>query len=165
MCSKLIAILCISFYSVVVFSQNIDANASTKAPSLSVQTGHSQAINSLVFSLDNKKVISGSSDNKVIVCDLATGKQMFELLEHTGNVTCIGFLPSGNTLITAGEDKKVCFWSYPEFKLKKVIELRIKVKSMAINPIGSEIACAGGEVYIINTSSFEVVKRYLSEFD
>ncbi len=62
--------------------------------------GHDSAVFSLAFNASGTRLASGSEDSTVRLWDTRTGKPEGLLLGHTGTVRCLGFDPSGETLIS-----------------------------------------------------------------
>ena len=48
--------------------------------------GHTKAVNSVAFSPDGRRIVSGSADNTVKVWDAATGQETLTLKGHTSSV-------------------------------------------------------------------------------
>ena len=65
--------------------------------------GHTSGVVSVVFSPDNKRVVSGGSEERVVwqVCTLAG---------HSDSVTCVPFSPDGKRIVSGSEDKLVKIW-------------------------------------------------------
>lgn len=62
--------------------------------------GHTWNVNSVVFSPDDKYLISGSTDKKVIVWDVNTGKKLGSYYPDVGAINTLAY--SSNNLIAAG---------------------------------------------------------------
>ena len=78
---------------------------------LKIITGHSNAVNSVAFSPDGEILASGSSDNTIILWDVATGQPIGEPLKgHSDFVTSVAFSPDGGMLVSGGSDKKIILW-------------------------------------------------------
>lgn len=121
------------------------------AQHLSVQTAHSSTILDLEYSPDGKYLVSAGMDNKVIIWDLRSYRQMNILSGHNGPVSKIAFHPNKNIIATASDDKTVKLWEYPSGKLIKSYDFFTKeVKSVAFKPDGTQLACGSDSVYLIN---------------
>jgi uncharacterized protein with WD repeat len=67
-------------------------------------------VNSVGFSKDGKRVVSGSWDNTVRIWDATTGAQLHELKGHTNWVKSVGFSPDGERVVSGSADKTVRIW-------------------------------------------------------
>jgi WD40 repeat protein len=71
-------------------------------------TGHTDSVNSVVFSPDGYTLATASSDKTVILWDLTNlprpTRRGPPLISHTGSVNLVAFSPDGQTLATAGTD-------------------------------------------------------------
>ena len=75
-----------------------------------VLKGHSGHIECLAFSLDGKRLASGSRDTTVIIWDTATGEQLHSLAEHDNRVVSVAFSPGGRWLASGSWDNTVKIW-------------------------------------------------------
>jgi WD40 repeat protein len=72
--------------------------------------GHTDAVLSVVFSPDGKRLASASDDKTVKVWDAQTGRELLTLKEHTKRVRSVVFSPDCKRLASASEDKTVKVW-------------------------------------------------------
>ena len=141
---KLITILLIFNFTFLIFNYSYAQN-------LSIQTGHSSTITDLKFSPDGKILFSCGIDNKIILWDMISSKQMKIFSGHSNVVNCIAVHPTKNLIASASDDKTVKIWEYPSGKLIKTYDFFEKeVKSVAFKPDGTELACGSDKIYIIN---------------
>jgi WD40 repeat protein len=76
--------------------------------------GHSNSVNSVIFSPDGKTIASGSRDNTVKLWDVATGKPITTFNGHSNSVNSVIFSPDGKTIASGSGDKTVKLWNlYP----------------------------------------------------
>ncbi|KAJ7091066.1 hypothetical protein C8R44DRAFT_891755 [Mycena epipterygia] len=71
---------------------------------------HNDPVNSVCFSPDGLRAISGSDDKTARIWDLATGEQLHKLHGHEGPVTSVSFSPDGLHTISSSIDKTVRIW-------------------------------------------------------
>ena len=73
--------------------------------------GHADSVLSVAFSPVGKILASGSSDNSIILWDVASGQAIGKPLSgHTDPVNNIAFSPDGNFLASSGDDNVVILW-------------------------------------------------------
>jgi WD40 repeat protein len=75
--------------------------------------GHFDAITSLVFAADNRRLMSGSVDKTARVWDLADAKfpEVFSFGGHAAAVTGVAFNSNGTQAATCAADKSVQLWN------------------------------------------------------
>ena len=59
---------------------------------------------------------SGSSDGTVWLWDVAAGKQIKTLIEHTSSVQSVSFSPDDKIIASAGKDGTVLLWEIPSYR-------------------------------------------------
>jgi uncharacterized protein with WD repeat len=84
-----------------------DAHRGTVVATLS---GHTDAVLSLAFSPDGKRLASASRDRSVKVWDLATRHTVQTLRGHAGPVNQVAFSPDGQRVVSASDDGTVRVW-------------------------------------------------------
>lgn len=84
--------------------------------------GHRDEVNHVAFSPDGMRLVSGSGkmeytanardlkiahseDDSVRVWDVASGKQIVQLSDHSGRIRYVGFTPDGKSVVTGSEDR------------------------------------------------------------
>ncbi|KIK23227.1 hypothetical protein PISMIDRAFT_63421, partial [Pisolithus microcarpus 441] len=73
--------------------------------------GHSSEVNSVAFSPDGKRIVSGSHDKTVRIWDFERGVQIGSPLQgHTGWVQSVGFSPDGKEIVSGSHDTTVRIW-------------------------------------------------------
>ena len=76
-----------------------------------MRLGHPDAVRSVAFSPDGKRIITASDDKKVRVWDAETGKSLRTLKAHADTIWFASFSPDGKRIVTASEDKTVRIWN------------------------------------------------------
>ena len=75
---------------------------------LSPLKDHDDVVNSVTFSPDGSKIVSGSWDKTIRVWDASTGIKMLSPLKgHDSVVNSIAFSPVGSKIISGSEDKTI----------------------------------------------------------
>ena len=94
-------------------------------------------VDSLVFSPNNRILISGSASNnpRMKFFSVETGKELTEFPAHPTGILALAVSPDGNTLVSSGEDPGINFWDLRtgEFKFT-LVEHSSSVTSLAISP-------------------------------
>ena len=85
-----------------------DVRTGTEKMNLS---GHLDAIRSIAFSPDGKKIASGGRDGIVLLWNAKTGNQIGAQLDgHASSVNALAFSPDGKILASAGSDLQIILW-------------------------------------------------------
>lgn len=108
------------------------------------QQGHFDAMNTLVYSQDGSKLITGADDGKIKVWDAISGFSIVTFTEHTSAVTALEFSKRGNVLFSASLDGSIRAWDMIRYRNFRTFTAanRIQFTSLAIDPSG-EVVCAG----------------------
>jgi WD40 repeat protein len=77
---------------------------------LSSLDGHSDVVRSIAFDAQGKRLISGGSDKKVHVWDLASGARLLTLDSFHGDIYSVDFSNDGSRLVTASRDHRLAIW-------------------------------------------------------
>jgi WD40 repeat protein len=72
--------------------------------------GHSDNIDSVAFSQDGRRVITGSSDKTAIVWDRATAERVETLTGHSDRIRLVAFSPNGRRVLTGSDDNTIVLW-------------------------------------------------------
>lgn len=94
-------------------------------------SGHTQTVNSIVFTNDNKKLISCSADKTIRIWDIHSGKQLMAFSEHTGDVRSIVLTPDNSRIISCSHDKTIRIWNIE----KGILETTIEAHDQEINDL------------------------------
>ncbi|RUT04401.1 hypothetical protein DSM106972_046290 [Dulcicalothrix desertica PCC 7102] len=77
----------------------------------STLTGHTDWVNSVVFSPDGKTLASASWDKTIKLWKGATGKLIFTITGHTEQGTWVVYSLDGKTLASASDDRSIRLWN------------------------------------------------------
>lgn len=102
--------------------------------------GHSDTVQSVAFSPDGKKVVSGSKDCGVRIWDITTGQLQRTLVSHSDSVLTVAFSPDGNQVISASYDMRVLLWDITTGQLLWTTRLPAYIWHAAFSPDGKELA-------------------------
>ena len=69
--------------------------------------GHNSFVNSVVFSTDGLRIVSGSSDETVREWDALTGAELRLLMGHTNMVTSVAISRDGMRIVSGSYDMTV----------------------------------------------------------
>lgn len=73
-------------------------------------TGHTNSINSAVFSPDGKRIASVSEDMTLRIWNAQSGKAVVQPIRHAGPVHAVSFSPDGKRIVTSSAGKTVYIW-------------------------------------------------------
>ena len=76
-------------------------------------TNHAGPVQALVFSNDNRFLISGGADQKIRFQDVDTWKPFATYQGHEGSVWSLAVSPDGSRLASAGTDGVIKLWNSP----------------------------------------------------
>jgi WD40 repeat protein len=105
-----------------------------------VFSGHTGAVNSVAFSSDGTKVLTGSNDHTAILWNASTGAIIRTFTEHTNAVTSVAFSPDGLRLITGSYDHTARVWNTNTGSRLHIFTTHAGVvSSVAFSPDGAHI--------------------------
>jgi WD40 repeat protein len=114
--------------------------------------GHTQAVQSVSFNLDNKTIASASLDNTIKLWNL-DGKCIQTLTQHKDGVSHVRFSADGKTLISASKDNTLKIWQrQPDgtFKLLKSIDDKEGISAISLSDDAQIIATASRNTFTLN---------------
>ena len=68
-------------------------------------------VNSVAFSPEGRRVVSGSIDKTVRIWNTATGEVKAELKGHTNDVNSVAFAQDGSQVVSGSDDNTVRIWN------------------------------------------------------
>ncbi|MDZ8095458.1 MAG: AAA-like domain-containing protein, partial [Nostoc sp. DedQUE05] len=105
--------------------------------------GHSDSVNSVVFSPDGKTLASASTDNTIKLWNLDTGKKIITLSGHSNWVNSVVFSPDGKTLASASFDNTIKLWNLDTGReITTLSGHSNSVHSVVFSPDGKTLASA-----------------------
>lgn len=81
--------------------------------------GHKDAINAVATSINNKYILTGSSDKTAILWDNQTGKMLRQFIGHEWKVTSVAISMDSKYVLTGSTDGSVKLWELETAKLIK----------------------------------------------
>ena len=87
--------------------------------------GHDDSVESVAWSLDGKRLATGSLDKTVRVWDVVGGQQLLTLRGHQGPVMGVAWSPDGKRLATASGDETVLIYAMDPHELIKLARRRV----------------------------------------
>ncbi|MBP7961458.1 MAG: WD40 repeat domain-containing protein [Caldilineaceae bacterium] len=121
--------------------------------------GHTDAVETVVYSPDETLLATGGSDGAAIFWDSKSGKLLFELHGHDDRVNRVAFSPDGKILATASYDGTVKLWSTATGKnLRTLVGHADRVQGVDFSPDGRTIVSVGsdGNIILWDAASGEV---------
>ncbi len=137
------------------------AAAAQKKLELVIQTGHADAVRSVVFSPDGKLLATASIDKTVKIWDAETGQEIRTLSGHTDWVNAAAFSPDGKFIASASRDKTVKIWNVESGEpIKTLAGHSDWITSVAFSPDGKLLTSASKDatIKIWNVGNGEAVK-------
>jgi hypothetical protein len=124
-------------------------NAETRAL-VKTFNGHTDAVLSVAFSRDGKRLLSGSYDNTARLWDVDSGEQLRVFKGHTFWVWSAAFSPDESHIVTASQDGTAIIWSVAsEEKGAPFTGHEGPVYSAAFSSDGQHVATAGYDKRIL----------------
>jgi WD40 repeat protein/serine/threonine protein kinase len=108
--------------------------------------GHSLMINSVAFSPDGERIVTGSSDWRAKVWDVKAGTELLTLQGHSGEINSVGFSPDALRIVTGSRDGTARLWNAATGK--EVVRFGghdAPVNSCAFSPDGQRVATGGDD--------------------
>jgi hypothetical protein len=109
---------------------------------LATLSGHTDTINSAVFSPDGARVVTASPDGTARVWEAASGKLLATLSGHTSDVSSEAFSPDGARVVTASPDGTARVWEAASGKLLATLSGRWD--GVAFSPDGARVMTVDG---------------------
>jgi WD40 repeat protein len=120
-------------------------------------------INTIDFSPDGKKLVSGSQKGEIRLWEIATGKELkFFHKNSTAAVYSVNFSPNGKLIASSSEKGEIKLWDVEtekELYVSSKIQIPFRVRSVDFIPPGDILMSAGGDgsIYFWNIKTNEVL--------
>jgi WD40 repeat protein len=120
--------------------------------------GHTNIVNTLVFSRDGKRLISGGAlgDLAAIVWDVDKRALLYRLQGHKAEIYAVGFTPDGERAVTGSYDTTLKLWSLKDGKeIATLAGHKNGVQSLGVSPVDGTIASGSmdGEIRLWDGST------------
>lgn len=92
------------FFGLVVLSLVLPARADIVTTPIRTFEGHSDYVNSVAYSPDGQKALSGSSDGTMKLWDISTGQLIRTFIGHSGYISSVAYSPDGQRGLSGGGD-------------------------------------------------------------
>ena len=109
--------------------------------------GHEGFVESVAFSLDGKRLVSGGRDNNVKVWDVEKGTEIATLRRHVAEVLCVAVSPNGKLVASGGKDNSIRLLdSENGVQLFVLPGHNYWISSLAFNPDGRCLVSGSGSL-------------------
>ncbi|MCA2723233.1 MAG: protein kinase [Microcystis sp. M136S2] len=131
-------------------------------------TGHSESVQSVVYSPDGRYLASGSSDNTIKIWEVATGKQLHTLTGHSSGVLSVVYSPDGRYLASGSQDKTIKIWEVATGKVRTLTGHSSQFLSVVYSPDGRYLASGSQDktikIWEVATGKVRTLTGHSSEF-
>jgi WD40 repeat protein len=125
---------------------NVFQEARAEDAQILALTGHTDRLNSAVFSPDGRRVVTASDDKTARIWDTATGNEIVRMRGHANVVHFAAFSPDGRRVVTASHDKTVRIWdSVTGEELLRLTGHTESVEFAAFSPDGRSLVTASSD--------------------
>lgn len=111
--------------------------------------GHTGPITAIAFSPDSRLVATAAGhwhdrdDNRAIIWDAATGRQLSVLAGHRGAVNGVAFLADGERILTASSDYTAALWDIRSGQRLRTYNVKCMARALAVAPDTRTFMTAG----------------------
>lgn len=131
---------------------------------LTDHTNFTGFINSLVFSPNNKLIISAGNDSTIKIWDASTGDLVKTLRDHNDRRIVVIFSPDGNLMVSSCRDKTIKIWDAVNFELIQTLTNHENaILGVVFSPNGKQIVSFENEnvmVWEVVQKNFRLIKTF-----
>ncbi|KAJ3765661.1 WD40-repeat-containing domain protein, partial [Lentinula raphanica] len=127
--------------------------------------GHLSTVNSVAFSPDGTRIVSGSHDETLRLWNSETGEAIGSSWQgHSDLVTSVAFSPNGETIISGSEDMSIRIWNAKNGDCIGILNSQEQVKSIAFSADGKKIVSGSSDstIRFLNADTIEAISDPLS---
>jgi WD40 repeat protein len=111
-----------------------------------LEEGHSGWVESVTFSLDGQRIVSGSGDHTIKLRDAQTGSVLRTFEGHSDTVSSVAFSPNGQRIASGSGDHTIKLWDAQTGSDLRSFEGHSDwVNSVAFSPDGQRIVSGSGD--------------------
>ncbi|MBZ0280692.1 MAG: TIR domain-containing protein, partial [Anaerolineae bacterium] len=125
--------------------------------------GHTGSVGSVAFSPDGRFALSGSSDNTLILWNVASGEIIRRFEGHSGSVYSVAFSPDGRFALSGSADNSLVLWDVASGVLIHRFEEHTSwVNSVTFSPDGRFALSGSSDNTLIlwNVASGALIRRF-----
>jgi WD40 repeat protein len=124
--------------------------------------GHQEAVSSVAFSPDGKRLLTGSFDHSLKLWDVASGREIRTYAGPAGQrgmVLSVAFSPDGKMVASGAGDNAARIWEVPAVDPLRSLACKDEIDGLALSPDGSRLATAGkdGVVRVVAAADFKLL--------
>jgi WD40 repeat protein len=126
--------------------------------------GHTDAVDIVAVSPDERTMLSASWDNTLILWDIETGEVLWQF-EYSDEINAVAFSPDGRTAISGGKDTTAVLWDVRTGDIiRRFTEYENEIGEVAFSPDGRNILAGGNAadspIIQWNIETGQVIRRF-----